>query len=590
MSDRLLHYFEQELESIKQDAVEFAKANPGLASNLGINEKGIDDPNVNRLIESVAFLNAKISKKLDDGVDELAESILGTLYPDVEAPFPAVGSVQFKLDGSLTTASKIIKGELLSIINEKGEEWTFSTAANINLSPIEIVEANYSRLPFEKPEVEASEKIKAKLSIEFAIQKEVAKDEIIVIDEIDLKLHDEQRINSLLYEAIAKDCICIEVRSGNKTKRLNNSSIKKAGYDTELRLLPKSYQQLDGMQLAREVLNSSQTFEYLRLKDLAITFSAPERLTINLYLLTDNPELEQTINHKSFKYGCVPVVNLFRQAAEPYKLKGNDTREIVVRGSKGEILEVHKIDRVDYLKDKSERQTLAAAYQPGVKAEKELRWSAKRVHKSAQQGSYGRKVLSILGSNEEDEHIICPMVWVKNQNDISRAINRAQKLRIQFLEAHSELKSVELIETVRAGKNVEHNGQARWALLKKSSIGYIATNGVPALQEILQQANVYKDDQINLMIEAITDCKTERIVRRAFDKKHSGFINGQKVTVKISTEPFGNFSLYLFGLVISKLLTELTAINSFTELVVVTNGRHKQELKYPACMGQIQFV
>ncbi|MBD3654743.1 type VI secretion system baseplate subunit TssF [Kangiella sp.] len=590
MSDRLLSYFERELESIKQEAVEFARANPGLAPNLGINEKGIDDPNVNRLIESVAFLNAKISKKLDDGVDELAESIMGTLYPDVEAPFPATSAIKCVLDGSLTTTTRIEKGELISVVDDKGEEWTFATAASTELAPIDIVNATYSRLPFEKPEHKASSHIKAKLTIELAVQKVVAKDEVIAINQIGLKLNDEPRINSLLYQAMARDLVCLELVYGDCSKVLDSGVMKKAGFDIDLNLLPKSYQQLDSMQLAREVLNSQQSFEHLLLDQLELELKATERLVINLYLLTDNPELEQAITHKSFAYGCLPVLNLFQQAAEPYKLKGNETREIEVRGSKGEILEVYKVDRVDYLQGKSERQTLAAAYQPGIELEGSLRWSAKRIHKSAQQGSYSKTVLSILGNEEQDEHIICPMVWVKNHKDISRVINRAQKLVIQFHEARSELKSVELVETVRAGKSVEHNGQARWSLLKKTGIGYITTNGVAALQEILQQANIYKDNQINLMIEAITDCKTERIVKRAFDKKHSGFISGQKVTVQISTEPFGNFSLYLFGLVISRLLTELTAINSFTELEIVTNGQHQQKLRYPARMGQIQFI
>lgn len=590
MSDRLLHYFEQELESIKQEGAEFAKANPGLASNLGINEKGIDDPNVNRLIESVAFLNAKISKKLDDGVDELSESILGTLYPDVDAPFPAVSSVQFQLDGSLTTASKITKGELLSIINEKGEEWTFSTAANAKLSPIEIVEANYHRLPFEKPEVESNEKIKAKMSIDFATQKEVAKDEVITIDEIDLKISDEQRINSLIYAAIAKECLCIEVSYGNKTKLLKSSNIKKAGFDTELRLLPKSYQQLDGMQLAREVLNSQQSFEYLRIEDLSISLGATDKLTLNIYLSSENSELEQNVSQRSFQYGCVPIVNLYRKSAEPYKLKGNERSDIEVRGLKGGPLEVYKIDSVDCLQGKSERKAIAAAYQPGMKLERNLKWSAKRTHNTSEKGNYCKTTLTVISKDEVADEIICPQVWVKNHNNISRNINRSQQLDIEFQEARSEFKAIALAEPVREGMSIEHDGQSRWTLLKRSGIGYITNEGVAAIKEILQQANIYQDKQVNLMIDAISACDTQRLIRRAFDNNHSGFINGQKITLHISNEVFGNFSLYLFGLVISRLLTELTTINSFTELELITAGQQQAVVKYPAQMGQIQFI
>lgn len=458
MSDRMLHYFERELESIKQEAVQFAASNPGLAANLGINEKGVDDPNVSRLIESVAFLNAKISKKLDDGVNELAESILGTLYPDVEAPFPATSAVKFKLDGSLTTETRIQKGELITVTNEKGEEWTFSIAADTEIGPIEISGTNYWRLPFDKPEVSGAERIKSKLSIDFSVQKEVAEEEVISINEITLKLSDEQRINSLLYTLITKDSLCIEVSNAHETKLFNGNIIKKAGFDTGLRLLPKSYQQLDAMQLAREVLNSKESFQYLTLDELDISLKASDKLTINIYLLTEHAELEQSINQQTFQYGCIPLVNLYNKAAEPYKLLGNKSREIEVAGTKGKTLEVYKIDEIDCIQGKSERKTIAAAYQPGMMTDSPLRWSANRIYKATDKGSCNKTILTIINQDEVDDHIICPRVWVKDHSDISRNINRSQQINIEFARARSEFTDLELAEPVREGKKLNLMG------------------------------------------------------------------------------------------------------------------------------------
>lgn len=219
-----------------------------------------------------------------------------------------------------------------------------------------------------------------------------------------------------------------------------------------------------------------------------------------------------------------------------------------------------------------------------------LRWSANRIYKATDKGSCNKTILTIINQDEVDDHIICPRVWVKDHSDISRNINRSQQINIEFARARSEFTDLELAEPVREGKKVELNGESRWTLLKKIGIGYLATEGVGALKEILQQANIYQDEQINLMIEAISDCEINRVVKRAFDNSHTGFINGQKITVHITKEPFGNFSLYLFGLVISRLLTELTAINSYTELEIVTTGQQQTILTYPAQMGQIKFI
>lgn len=592
MNNRLLGYFEKELEGIKKEAVEFSRANPKLARNLGINEKGIDDPNISRLIESIAFLNAKVNKKLDDGVEELSESMMGTLYPDCEAPFPALGAVQFSIDGSLATSSTIKKGELITISNEKKQEWTFAVAADTDINPIHITDCTYRGLPFEKPEIENQQAIKSKLSLTFRPNKEVAKDDEIAIESIRLKLDDDQRINIELYEAIAKEFVYAEIELGEEKGHLKPHQINKLGFDKALTILPESYQQLGSMQLAREALNSIESFLYVEVDQLQAKLNGTDEIHIHLYFNNHSNELDKNINKNSLQYGCVPIVNLYAQTAEPYLLKGNETRDIEIRGPKGSALEVYKIRKVECLLGKSERHQILAAYEPRLGQETTLRWTAKRANRQLEKGTIGKIELKILQDSDfnNDDIIISPKVWATNRQGLSQDINRSEKLNIEFVNARSEFASINLVETIKEGKRVELNGEARWSILKRLNIGYISEQGVEAVKELLNQVNIYQDEQINLMIEAITSCTTKQVVKRAFDKEHSGFISGQEVTLQISRTPFANSSLYLFGLVISNLLTELTGLNSFTQLVIETTGQARERIEYPAQTGEVRLI
>lgn len=592
MNSRLLGYFEKELEGIKKEAIEFSRANPKLARNLGINEKGIDDPNISRLIESIAFLNAKVSKKLDDGVEELAESMMGTLYPDCEAPFPALGAVEFSIDGSLATSSTINQGELITISNEKKQEWTFAVTADTDINPIRVTDCSYSGLPFEKPEIDNQQAIKSKLTLTFKPNKEVAKDDEIAIESIRLKLDDDQRINIRLYEAIAKELAHAELALGDEKNYLKPHQIKKLGFDKEQTILPESYQQLGSMQLAREALNSMESFLYVEIDQLQTKLTGTDEIHIHLYFNSHSNELEKTINKNSLQYGCVPIVNLYAQTAEPYLLKGNHTRNIEIIGSKGIALEVYKIQKVECLLGKSERQQIPAAYEPRLEQETSIRWTAKRGSQQLDKGTIGKIELKILqdGDINNDDIIIRPKVWAMNRQGLSQDINRSEKLDIEFVNARSEFASINLVETIKEGKRVELNGEARWSILKRLNIGYISEQGVEAVKELLNQVNIYQDEQINLMIEAITSCTTKQVVRRAFDKEHSGFISGQEVTLQITGTPFANSSLYLFGLVISNLLTELTGLNSFTQLIIETTGQAGERIEYPAQTGEVKLI
>src|SRR5690625_633527 len=75
MADELLSYYEKELAFIRQMGAEFARENPKIASRLGINVDTIEDPHVSRLVESFAYLNARIHHKLDDDFPEISDAL-----------------------------------------------------------------------------------------------------------------------------------------------------------------------------------------------------------------------------------------------------------------------------------------------------------------------------------------------------------------------------------------------------------------------------------------------------------------------------------------------------------------------------------
>src|SRR3984957_13491622 len=95
MSDTLLPYYDRELSAIRALAAEFAHAHPKIAGPLRLSADSVDDPHVERLLEGVAFLGARVHQRLDDEFPELTDALLGVLYPHYLAPFPAAAITQF---------------------------------------------------------------------------------------------------------------------------------------------------------------------------------------------------------------------------------------------------------------------------------------------------------------------------------------------------------------------------------------------------------------------------------------------------------------------------------------------------------------
>src|SRR4051795_9643746 len=98
MSESIYRYYERELLFIRQLASEFARQYPAAAGRLLLEPNRSTDPHVERLIEAFALLTGRIQHKLDDEFPELANALLGVLYPHYLAPIPSMAIVQFVLD------------------------------------------------------------------------------------------------------------------------------------------------------------------------------------------------------------------------------------------------------------------------------------------------------------------------------------------------------------------------------------------------------------------------------------------------------------------------------------------------------------
>ena len=96
MDPRLLRHYNQELQHLREMGAEFARAFPKIAGRLGMDGIEVHDPYVERLLEGVAFLAARIQLKLDAEFPRFSQRLLEMLYPHYMAPTPAMLVAQFQ--------------------------------------------------------------------------------------------------------------------------------------------------------------------------------------------------------------------------------------------------------------------------------------------------------------------------------------------------------------------------------------------------------------------------------------------------------------------------------------------------------------
>ena len=85
-------YYLQELSYLKTLAVEFSKLHPALAPRLGDQSP---DPDVERLLEGVAFSTALLQQKLEDEFPEIVHGLMDLIFPHYLRPIPSSSIITF---------------------------------------------------------------------------------------------------------------------------------------------------------------------------------------------------------------------------------------------------------------------------------------------------------------------------------------------------------------------------------------------------------------------------------------------------------------------------------------------------------------
>src|SRR5690242_7645050 len=151
MADELLNYYNQELLYLTKLGAEFAERHPAAAGRLRISADAVEDPHVSRLLQGVAFLNARIRRKLDDEFPELTDALLGQIYPHYLAPIPSMAIVAFNLQRDLEEPRLVRAGCEIETEAIAGETCRFRTTQDLQLWPIEIESAALTGRPLVGP-------------------------------------------------------------------------------------------------------------------------------------------------------------------------------------------------------------------------------------------------------------------------------------------------------------------------------------------------------------------------------------------------------------------------------------------------------
>ncbi len=349
----LLQHYEQELGRLRQAMRRFADVHPDTAAALELEANASTDPEVERLLQSVALLNASMQKLIEDGRSDFHKALLQTLQPYYLCALPACGIIQVDTSAArpneISGASCLPRGTILRCGASK-----FATVCDTHIAPIAIAGVKFQPTLDLPVTLRVPSDATSALCISLETTTSSASFDQPPLASLRLWLDGEAALRAGLLDAMLTHSQCVCLDTGSIWRVLAHSPFAPAGTNIEESLLPRHPGQ-QSSRLLTEFFHMSQKFDFIDIDLLAISAHCQpgcKRITLHIVLPSCDPRIRQA-SATSLRLGCTPVINLFPQAAAPIRMDGRSEAYPVTPSQSG--LAIYSIDKVSFMSRNGDR-------------------------------------------------------------------------------------------------------------------------------------------------------------------------------------------------------------------------------------------
>ncbi len=373
MDTRMLRYYNQELQYMREMGAEFATAFPKIAARLALDPTEVADPYVERLLEGFSFLAARVRLKLDSEFPRFTQHLLEVVYPHYLTPTPSMAIVQLVpslTEGSLAAGFVVPHGTMLRGQIPRGEVTAcqFRTAHDVTLWPVEIAEARYTPFAADLPlntlglaePVQGVLRLRLRTPAPFTFQQ-------IALDRLNVFLAASDEVALKLYELILGSGLGVLVNPPARPlpwfEWLGREAIQPVGFAREQALIPYTTRSFSGYRLLHEYFAFSERFRFVELAGLrkALSRHSGDEIELAIPLARGDATLGTMVDKTGFALHCTPAINLFSRRADRIHVTDQQAEHhVVVDRTKPMDFEVYSVERV-------------VGYSEGLEAEQEFR-------------------------------------------------------------------------------------------------------------------------------------------------------------------------------------------------------------------------
>lgn len=609
MDPRLLRYYNLELQHLRETGAEFAEQFPKVAARLGMHGLEVADPYVERLLEGVGFLAARVHLKLDAEFPRFTQALLEIVYPHYLAPTPSMLVAQLKPDlndPNLASGPHVPRGTMMTSVanSDDATSCEFQTAQDVTLWPVEVVSAAYFAFAPDLPlnALPVSQRIRGGLRVKLKTTAGL-KFSQLPLDRLRFYLTGGDDVANKLYELSLSTALGALVLPGKAASKWHEfipaSAIRPAGFSDDDALLPATLRSFQGYRLLQEYFSFPQRYRFVDVTGLASAIKRVDGDQLELVILLGRGEatLESVVDGSNFALFCTPAINLFHKRADRIHV-GDSAYEYHVVADRTRPLDFEVYSVTDVVghgigTDSEQRfLPLYSAYTSDRAHHESAYYTTRREPRLVSTAEKRRGSRSSYIGSEVFLSLVDPVNTpfagdLRQLSVQTLCTNRDLVLQMPLgagrtdltLEVAAPVSSVRVVSGPSRPYAPLADGAVAWRAISHLSLNYLslvqstAEQGAAALRDLLQLYAPDADVSARRQIEGIRSTQVRRVVRRLRGPGPLAFGRGVEITVLVEELAFEGGSAYLLGAVLDEYFARHVSINSFTETVLRSENR-----------------
>ena len=595
-NETIVEYFLSELNGLRNRASDFARDNPKVANELLLGSGYSDDPHVELLLQSFAYLTGRLRYDLDADLPEVSANLVRYLYPHLEAPTPPMAVIQLDLQqgGSNFESGYLVpKGKLLrrSVRSSDNNEYdcVFSVAYETTLWPVKLerrlVPINDDELAFVKTKY-----LDCRSAVKVCISS-LKQNEPLSTAMKSLRFFvDCGRTDSQSFYDLHQNLVdVVAVRQVGSDYRDSRLGIRWLGFDDADAVLPYKKCSHRAYRLLQEYFSFPEKYLFFELTGIDVPKETTE---LEVFFLFDQDITQiREYGEAQLRINCAPAINLYRSVTDPINPDERTFENLLVPDANNyRGLEIHSVEKV-VATDVQGRSRVISPFlrqeQIGRTETTDIYWSTRRdfTERMDLPGTqsfisfHDREHSPTLLTNES----VHAEVLVTNR-DIAESLKVGT--RLQALGA-GPFERVVLVTKASRHRTPNVRGVKPWLLLSQLSLNFSSlSSDLETIKKLLRLYASSRDLEQQRLIDSLRGMKSKPSVRRIGEDAWRGFCQGVTVTIVIDEKRLGVTSLHLFGEVLSRFLALYASANSFVKLVFESEQTQRVLKEWPPMVGE----